>query len=362
MGNSYEDELGFVKEADDDLFPSFLFNPLFNDFNDNYYKNSFANDELITMVKRLRRRYSNFFDWVDAMEIYNEYMDIILDKYGSMRVVQNALKNGTMEDPIPSKPKLKNTKRNRQFMRSGIAPSRQVGVEPLSDDELIVIARQSIPDAMGENILEENSRKDLPKKLRKRLHAMSDNMAGQNRKRNLYRSVVNNHGTDFIVEYLNQTKRGIYDHSGHATNDENMSLMDIVREQERIDETRPEFLDNEFGNETSIVNGRLVRRKDYERMEIYKELYSAGIDVIGNFGKSMDKRAVKMVRSYIGDTEPSSKKELKKLKKRMKKDQERIERRRDSNALLEQTLLGNKFSFNENEDSLTFRLKDIYRD
>lgn len=360
--NNYEDELQFVKEADDELFPSFLFQPLFNDFNDNYYQKSFAKDELITMVKKLRRRYSNFFDWSDAIDVYNEYMDSLVQKYGSLRVIKNALEVDAMTDPVPAKPKLKNTRKNKQFMRAGVLPARQVSVEPMSRDEMIVIARQSFPDSFGNDIDETESTKKLPKELRKRVQAMSDNLAGMNRKRNLYRSTGNNSGTDFIIEYLNQTKRGIYDHTGKYTGPDNMSLADIVKEDERIANTIPELLEDELGNQTEIVNGRLVKRKDNVKMQIYKELFGEGIDVIGTFGKSMTKQAVKMVRSHIGDTEPASKKELKKIKKQAKKDRERIERRRDSNALLEKTLLGNKFSFESKDDSLSFRLRDIYRD
>ena len=76
----------------------------------------------------------------------------------------------------------------------------------------------------------------------------------------------------------------------------------------------------------------------------------------------MDKKAVKLIRSQIGATEPMTKKEMKKMKKKAKKDRERIERRRDSNELLEKTLLGNKFSFREDGDTLSFRLRDVYRD
>lgn len=359
---NYEQELEFVKQADDDLFPSFLFNPVFNDFGDNYYGKSIAKNELITMVKKLRRRYSNFFDWIDAMEIYDEYMGILADKYGGMRVIKNALKVDAMPEPVPSEPKLKNTKKNKQYLRSGVVPSRKIDVEPLTDDEILAIARQVFPGTTGEDVTEEDSQKKLPKEMKKRISKMQEVMAGRNRKQNLYRSVGNNSGTDFIVEYLNQAKRGVYDHSGNYKGDDTMSITEIVKEDERIANTLPELLEDELNNQTTIVNGRLVKRKDYEKMEIYKELFGEGIDIIGNFGRSMTKQAVKMVRSQIGDTEPASKKEMKKIKKRTKKEREMIERRRDSNALLEKTLLGNKFSFENDGTNLSFRLRDLYKD
>lgn len=360
--NCYEDELTFVKEADNDLFPTFLFSPIFNDFDDDYYKKSMAKDDLTTMVKKLRRRYSDFFDYIEALDIYNEYMDGLIEKYGGMKVIKNALKVDAMPDPVPAKPKLKNTRKNRQFLRSGIVPSRQIVVNPIHDEEILAIARQAFPDATGETVSEEENSKKLPKDLAVRLSKMQETMAGRNRKQNLYRSVGNNSGTDFIVEYLNQAKRGVYDHSGKYIGEDKMSIAEIVKEQERIENTLPEFLDDELANQTEIVNGRLVNRKDYMKIQIYKELYGEGIDVIGNFGKSMSKQAVKMVRSQIGDTEPASKKELKKIKKRTKKERQMIEHRRDSDKLLEQTLLGNKFSFSSEGNNLSFRLKDIYRD
>ena len=76
----------------------------------------------------------------------------------------------------------------------------------------------------------------------------------------------------------------------------------------------------------------------------------------------MNKQSVKMIRSHIGDTEPASKKELKKIKKRAKKEREMIEKRRDNNRLLEKTLLGNKFSLDDKDGQLNFRLRDVYRD
>ena len=358
----YEDELGFVKEADDDLFPDFLFNPLFNDFDDNYYQKSMAKDELTTSIKKLRRRYNDFFEYVEAMELYNEYMDMLTEKYGSMKTIKNALKVDAMPDPVPAKPKLKNTRKNRQFLRAGIVPSQQMNVNPLSNEEILAIARQAFPNAMGDGISDSDRNQRIPKDLRKRFSKMADDIAGRNRKQNLYRSTGTNAGTDFIVEYLNQAKRGKYDSNGKYVGEKSMSISEIMKENDRIANTPPEFIDDEFGGKSTIYNGRYVDRREQQKLEIYKELYSQGIDVIGNFGKHMNKQAIKMVRSHIGATEPASKKELKKIKKRSKKERELIERRRDNDKLLSDTLLGNKFSFSSNDNNLSFRLKDIYRD
>lgn len=118
----------------------------------------------------------------------------------------------------------------------------------------------------------------------------------------------------------------------------------------------------EDGEQTEIVNSRLVRKKDRVQMEVIKELYSAGYDVFRKLNRTMDKKAVKMIRSQIGATEPLTKKEMKKVRKKARRDAEKIEQRRDNNALLEKTLLGNKIDLRQDEHSLSFRLKDVYRD
>lgn len=358
----YEESLEHVKNAPDNIFPDFLFNPVFNDFGDNYYQKSFANDELMAGVKKLRRRYGNYFQWAEAMDIYNEYMDKLVDKYGSMRVIKNALHYDMMPDPVPAKPKLKNNRKNRQFLQGGVIPSEKIEVEPLTRDEQLEIIRAMIPNAMGDGVNEADSKEKLPKEMRKRVARLQQEMAGRHRRQNLYRSTGSNVGTDFIVEYLNQAKRGTYDHSGNYTGEDNMSLAEIVKEQELLDTTREELLEDPAESTTVIKNGRLVNKREEQRMEIYKQLYENGIDVIGAFGSSMSKKAVKMVRSYIGDTEPATKKELKKIRKRARKEQERLVKRRDNDQLLEQTLLGSKFSLSDNGESLSFRLKDVYPD
>lgn len=141
--------------------------------------------------------------------------------------------------------------------------------------------------------------------------------------------------------------------------------MEIYKEDERYKYTPAELIEAELlGNQSLIQNGRLIKASDYEKLEIIKDLYSIGIDVIGNMSKNMNKSAVRMIRQSLGamDAEPMTKKELKKLKKRQKKERERINRQKDNDKLLSDVLLKNKFSFAKSGSTLNFRLRDIYND
>lgn len=360
----YEELFEAVKDTDDSLWPDWLFNPAFNDFDDNYYIQSFAEDETTMMVKKLKHRYNDFFEWVDAMSIYNEYMSQMIEKYGSLRVIKNALEVDMMDDPIPSKPKLKNNRKNRQFLRSGTIPSRRDPEIAVSGEEMLAIARQAFPGQMGEDVDEELSNEPLPKETKKRLREIQRVIDGEERRRNMYRSIGNNSGTDFITAYLNNAMKGIYDSSGNITGNNDQSLMEIVKEMERIENTRPELLEDESMYKTTVVGNRLVRQADLQRTEVYKELYQEGFDILHSLGRSgLDKKSVKMIRSQIGASEPMTKKELKKMKKRAKKDQARIQRRADASNLLEKTLLGNRLDTRRDSDgNISLRLRDLYRD
>lgn len=357
--STYRDELQFVIDAPDDIFPEFLFTTLKNDFGDGYYEKSIIDNDLAASIRGLRRRYSNFFEYAEALSIYNEYMDKLVEKYGSMSIIKNALKVGLLEDIVPAKPKLKNTRKNREFLKAGITPSRKVEKE-IAPEEIVKLARAMYPDKTGESVDEADRYKKLDKKTRKMIRRHQERLAGAARKQNLYRSTSTSYGADFIIEYLNQVTKGEFNESGKRTD---MSLLDIIKEDEKYASLPPELIEDELNvGATKIAGGRLVYARDMQRMEIMKDLYGIGIDVIGAYGKSMNKQAVKMLRSSLGDTEPMTKKELKKLKKKNKRDRELLERRKDSDRLLEKTLLNNKFDLSSDGDSIQLRLKDLYRD
>lgn len=367
--SEYEESLSFIKGSPDDIFPSWLFTPVFNDFDDEYYERSFADTKIQLQAKRIRRKYNDFFQWQEAMDIYNSYMQEMVDKWGSLSIIENSVEAETMPDFIPTKPTLKNNKKNREFLKTGRMPVRRVVEMPVSNDDIIALARQLYPDQMGEDITMENAPK-VTKAEKKAYERMKNSTDRRERRQNMYRRVGSSHGTDFIVEYLNQAKNGVYNSSGIRKkgifDDDETSLAEKAKELERILTTPQHILDEEIQTETDIMYGRVVNRKQQEQAEIYKILYEEGFNVVKSMNiHNMDKKSVKMIRSQIGATEPMTKKEMRKLKKRNKKDQARIQRRRDECQNLSSMLLGNKIKESEMRDengTLSFRLRDIYPD
>ncbi len=358
----YNEELQFVAESPDDIFPEYLFNPMVNDFDEDYYSKGVSNDPLIVKAKSLRRKYSNYFDYIDAITLYNEYIDLLIDKYGSWSIIKNNYKVGLLDDILPAKPKLKRNRRNKEYLRSGIIPSRKYSAAIDYEMDIVELTREVFPNEYGENIDEMDSQKKPNKESRKRIRRMYDEISSRQRRRNLYSNARASHGTDFIIEYFSQAQRGMYDEEGEYVE---KSIMDIYRDEEESKLIPEELIEDALlGNTPMIVNGRYVNRSDMDQITLIKELYEAGIDLIGAKSKNMDRNAVKLLRRQIGayDSGPMTKKELKKYKKRAKEEQRRLERQRDADSSLEKILLKNKMSMHNDGKSLNFRLRDIYKD
>lgn len=362
--SKYEESLSFIKGSKDDLFPDWLFKPAFNDFDDDYYEASFVDTKLETDAKKIRRRYNDYFQWEEAMFIYENYMNKMVEKWGSMKIITNSVEHGTMPDYIPPKPRLKNTKKNRRILRGEISPSRRRVELPVSPEETIAIARQLFPDAMGDDLELEEYKMNKKEKLA--YERMERRFEQKNRRANMYRDVGTSRGTDFIVEYLNQAKQGVYTSSGFRKKkkpdeEENGSLVAVAKEIIRRETTPQWIIDDEELPETTMEYGRIVNRREMEEMEIYKILYEEGFNVIGSMSGRMDKRSVKMIRAQIGATEPMTKKEMRKLKKRNKRDQARIQRRRDESNALTQSLLKNKIRNGRDANgNITLRMHDLF--
>lgn len=363
--NVIYDLLEKVNLVGDEDFPDWLFNSTYNDFEDNYYDQSFAESELVSEIKKMRRRYNDFFDYMDAIDIYNEYMEAMVNKYGSMRTIKNALEVNLIEDPIPAKPKLKATKKNKLFLQSGVIPSRKTDTLHLDGEEIRSLARKIQPDKDGSSVDEADMYKKLPKDVKEELKRASRRLSGETRKQNMYRTVGNNRGTDFIVEFLNNAKNGVYSsHQAKKSTDDSVSIIDIAKDIIREKTVPPELLEDENSISRTVVYGnRLVNTRDKQQIEIYKQLLEEGFDVMHQLGHSgLDKKSVKMIRNGIGATEPMTKKEMKKMKKRTKKEAAKIKRRADASEVLQRTILGNKLDLDDSSGMLNLRLKDIAPD
>jgi len=358
---TYNDELEFVASSPDNIFPEYLFNPMINDFGEDYYSKGVSNDPLIMKAKSIRRKYSNYFDYIDAINLYNEYIELLIDKYGSWSLIKNSYKVGMLDEILPPRPRLKKNRKNKEYLRAGVIPSRKYNEAVDNDIDILKIARETFPNEFGKDITEDAAFEKPGKESRKILKKMKEEISAKTRRKNLYSTVGNNRGTDFIIEYFNQVNRGGYSEDGIY---KEKSISEIYKEAEDSLLIPDELMDDALMSNTPIiVNGRYVKRAEVAQIELLKELYENGIDLIGAKSKSMDRTAVKLLRRQLGayDGGPMTKKELKKWKKKSKDEKRRLERQSDADSSLERILLKNKISFANKGNSINFKLSDIYK-
>ena len=94
-----------------------------NDFGDEYHlpDDDEANQEksILKDVKRLKRRYRNFGEYCEAMRLYQNYCNDLIDKYGGKKRFRFALAIGMVKEYIPFKPEIRNDKRNKPYIKGG---------------------------------------------------------------------------------------------------------------------------------------------------------------------------------------------------------------------------------------------------
>lgn len=85
------------------------FEPRLNLFNDDYHlpDDDYFDSDYMSRVKKIRRRYRNYFDYLDAVQLYNEYMDSLAEKYGGKRNLKLQLMLNKVHEYLPNFPELR---------------------------------------------------------------------------------------------------------------------------------------------------------------------------------------------------------------------------------------------------------------
>lgn len=101
-----------------------LYEPRIHDFGDSYHEEDFKSDDqtesLLVRVKKIRRRYTNWFDYNEACALYDQYMNHLFDKYGGKDQFDLQCLLGKMYDYIPNYPELRKTKKNKYYRKNKV--------------------------------------------------------------------------------------------------------------------------------------------------------------------------------------------------------------------------------------------------
>ncbi len=123
--------------------PSFI--PRIHDFGDDYHLPDAVENSSVPMVqvKKIRRRYQNWFDYLDACNLYDEYVSQLKAKYGGDTQFKLALLMGQVREYIPNYPQLKKNRRNRYYYKNRIP---RIDREPVTFEEANLEEIANLPD------------------------------------------------------------------------------------------------------------------------------------------------------------------------------------------------------------------------
>lgn len=113
------------------------------EFYDEYYNNTEMSDEL-KAARSIRRVYKVYADYLKAVEIRNNYIDSLIDKYSGEDEFQRKMSLGMIKDWIPKMPVLSKRCPEYEMYLSGMVPIKS---ETLPDGTL-----EHVMDAMNEDM------------------------------------------------------------------------------------------------------------------------------------------------------------------------------------------------------------------
>jgi len=319
-----------VEDLGTDMFPDYLWTPMQNSFeDDDYISRAIILESSSPEIRTLRHKYPSYYDWAEAMDIYNDELQRLVEIYGSKAWVKVGLREKIIPAVLPRKPVLKNSKKNRKLL--------QIGAPPIKPDPPKFTPEQfrEIYDAytpIEEDISEMDDEEfeadinKMPKKQRKQIISIFEHQIISFRKQGIYkRNGGTMFGLDAIANFMSSTTVYKYDSKGEYQEDK--SLVELMADQDKYMFWQEEVIeDREAGSKpVTYINGRFTDLHTAELTELYSYLMDQGyyVEINKGFAKrtGLPKTAVRMLERKLGSRTagPMSKDELKRLKKEQKK-------------------------------------------
>ena len=370
--NDVKNMMRKIHKAPNENFPGFLWEPVQNDFSDEYSidkhtyidmglgKVEFNNGgEIMDSIRDLKNRYKDYFEYIDALDRWKQYYNFIEDTYGNFDFFADMAINGGTSIPFKRKPKLKNAKKNKYLLEINVPISRIDREDGLTDDQIKELG-DGLPDQI--EIYEDYYEyitllADFNKKEEKRLQR-------ENRIRNYRKtSSVGTPDSDAFMAYIN----GEVSSSNYGASINRRPLSDDIEAFHEYD-----GLDEDLKRDAMGLRNKPVMDMSYgvlmetgqtkDEIEVYTELAKAGYEVGIMMKKSnMDRKAVKMITRSVGIEDDVSPKKAKKLKKKRMKEERKLYESLSANESVRNILTKNRVSFNAEDSMLSFTLKDIMK-
>ena len=119
--------LGNFKNIPNEDIKEFVMKPRLNKLSDEkmdsylQYRTN-EDDPRLKEIRTNRKKETDYWRYRYKLDLYNSYMEDLVEKYGSLEMVLDMDETGSLDEFVPVMPKLKMNKRNRMIMKLGILP------------------------------------------------------------------------------------------------------------------------------------------------------------------------------------------------------------------------------------------------
>lgn len=257
-----------VVKYDESLFEVYVL-----DYGDNYHRDeNEPSSEFEREVRKIKARYRDINKYNGACALYNEYISYLESKHGGPELFKLKKKAGLINDYIPPKPRIKNTK-ELKFLKKHKIIIGSVGRFLIDKDKLDDMVDFYYEDMNPDNITVEQIRdKDVDKVL--------DNGVSKSKKYKHLKSQSFKDDADYLESYFRNKNYYSNFNKKKKKNKKNkkhkLKISDLMRSdyEEFIDDgTSMEDSDN---TPMTLYNGLLLSTGTTKELDIYHKLNELG--------------------------------------------------------------------------------------
>lgn len=356
-----------VMRTPKEAFPEFLWDPGQNDFTDEGFVDNHLYIEIglgriekkngvaiMQAASHLKSRYKNYFDYIDALAVWQDYREFIEDIYGDFRCFSEMVEAGQVNYPLKNKPKLKNAKKNRHLLEIKVPISRINPDEIFTDEQF-----KQLGDAMGPQI-------EIYDDYYEWMDICSEiNVKEEQRIRRKER-IRNYRKTsafgDFELNTINKYLSG----DGFMIYNDGITYRPLSEDLEAMHEF--DGLNEDLKRDAMGLRHKSYVNPEYkiitetgqteDEVDVYSTLAANGWDINGMLSSAtMDKKSMKAIRRAIpGLEEEMSPKKAKKLKKRRKRYERVLYETLSANEEVRNIMTKNRITFSPEDNMLSFTI------